>query len=225
MCDCSTNLAHSLRSGVRDANGNGVALEFEATLDNPGHKVATSSASDEETGDTENTGDLTIMGLLTGGEIVIADFSNVDDVDGVEYAVATAYFNSTREVGGGDLLSRFDPRYNISASDQGKELRVSAEFFDDNGNKEYLISPWTEPVVPASPANSAPTGLPAITGTPHVDQTLTADTSSINDGDGLDDVSWRYQWIRSDNGVVADITERLTPPTHRRYPTWARPSR
>ena len=43
--------------------------------------------------------------------------------------------------------------------------------------------------------NSAPTGLPKITGTPQVDQTLTADTSSITDEDGLTNATFEYQWI------------------------------
>ena len=37
-------------------------------------------------------------------------------------------------------------------------------------------------------------GLPSISGTPQVDQTLTASTSNIDDGDGLTNVSYRYQW-------------------------------
>ena len=45
------------------------------------------------------------------------------------------------------------------------------------------------------PENNAPTGLPTISGTPQVEQTLTADTSGISDQDGLSNVSYRYQWI------------------------------
>ena len=45
------------------------------------------------------------------------------------------------------------------------------------------------------PENTAPTGKPTISGTPQVEQTLTADTSNIDDADGLDDVIYRYQWI------------------------------
>ena len=43
--------------------------------------------------------------------------------------------------------------------------------------------------------NSAPIGLPTISGTPEVEQTLTADTSGISDQDGLTNVSYSYQWI------------------------------
>ena len=49
--------------------------------------------------------------------------------------------------------------------------------------------------------NSAPTGLPGISGTPQVDQTLTADTSPIDDADGLTNVSYRYQWIAGGSDI------------------------
>ena len=49
------------------------------------------------------------------------------------------------------------------------------------------------------------TGLPVITGTARVGQTLTADTSGIADADGLDNVSFTYQWIRNDGNTDTDI--------------------
>ena len=51
-------------------------------------------------------------------------------------------------------------------------------------------------IVAARP-NSEPTGLPAITGTPQVGQVLTADTSAIDDEDGLTNVSYEYWWTAS----------------------------
>ena len=189
------NAHHKIRITVLGTDGNHAILENETIADNAEHKVATATTAEDDTDDTQKTGFLMISGTLNVGETVNADFSNVDDEDGVEYAVDTAYFDWSREGGGGGLLSRFDTRYIIAASDQGKRLKVSTSFLDDNGNEEYLTSPWTEPVGPRAPSNSDPTGLPAISGTPQVDQTLTADTSSIDDGDGLDDVSYEYQWI------------------------------
>ena len=50
--------------------------------------------------------------------------------------------------------------------------------------------------------NSAPTGLPGIGGTPQVDQTLTADTSPIDDEDGLTNVSYSYQWIAGGSDIA-----------------------
>ena len=54
-------------------------------------------------------------------------------------------------------------------------------------------------------ANRAATGAPTIGGTPRVGETLAADTSSIDDADGLANVSYSYQWIRSGNGADTDI--------------------
>ena len=51
-----------------------------------------------------------------------------------------------------------------------------------------------------SPGNDPPTGGPAINGTAQVGETLTADTASIADADGLDDATFAYQWL---NGGVA----------------------
>ena len=46
---------------------------------------------------------------------------------------------------------------------------------------------------------------PAITGTAHVGSTLTADTTSIADSDGLVNVSYSYQWISNDGSSDTDI--------------------
>ena len=47
-------------------------------------------------------------------------------------------------------------------------------------------------------ANSPATGAPTISGTARVGETLTANTSGIADEDGLDDVSFTYQWLAGD---------------------------
>ena len=53
--------------------------------------------------------------------------------------------------------------------------------------------------------NAEPSGTPQITGTAQVGETLTADTSGIADQDGLTDVSFSYQWTRSEGTTHADI--------------------
>ena len=54
-------------------------------------------------------------------------------------------------------------------------------------------------------ANSPATGAPAITGTAQVGEALTADTSGIADADGLDSVSFTYQWL-ADDAEIAGAT-------------------
>ena len=53
----------------------------------------------------------------------------------------------------------------------------------------------------APPANTSAAGAPTISGTPQVGQTLTADTSSITDEDGLTNVSYSYQWIAGGSAI------------------------
>ena len=72
-------------------------------------------------------------------------------------------------------------------------------FTDDADNQETLTSAATVEV--AAKPNTAPTGLPTISGTPQVDQTLTADTSGITDADGLTNVSFEYQWLAGGSDI------------------------
>ena len=55
--------------------------------------------------------------------------------------------------------------------------------------------------------NTPATGLPTISGTPQVDETLTADISGIADSDGLDNVTFRYQWVSNDGASDTDIQD------------------
>ena len=59
--------------------------------------------------------------------------------------------------------------------------------------------------IDALQTNTPATGVPTISGTAQVGETLTADTSGIADVDGLANVSYAYQWIRTDGGADADI--------------------
>ena len=53
-----------------------------------------------------------------------------------------------------------------------------------------------------APQNNPATGAPTISGTVQVGETLTADTSGIDDADGLNDVSYSYQWLADDTDVA-----------------------
>ena len=59
-------------------------------------------------------------------------------------------------------------------------------------------------VAAAVVVNNPATGAPTITGTAQVGQTLTAVTTGIMDDDGLNNVSYTYQWIRTATGTGVD---------------------
>ncbi len=62
----------------------------------------------------------------------------------------------------------------------------------------------------AKDTNTAPTGAPTISGTPQVEETLTADTSAIKDPDGLTNVSYKYQWIADGADISGATGSSLT---------------
>ena len=145
------------------------------------------------------TGQPTIGGTTQVGETLTVDTSAIADEDGLDDVSYSYQWIS----GGTDIDGATGSSYTLTSSEQGQTIQVRVTFTDDADNQETLTSAATVEV--AAKPNTAPTGLPTISGTPQVDQTLTADTSGIADADGLTNVSYSYQWIRSDNGADADI--------------------
>ena len=60
----------------------------------------------------------------------------------------------------------------------------------------------------------SPPGLPTITGTPQLGETLSVDTSGISDTNGLTNVQYNYQWVRNDGGSDADGIPGATGQTY-----------
>ena len=54
-------------------------------------------------------------------------------------------------------------------------------------------------------SNAAPTGLPAISGTAEVGGTLAASADGVEDGDGLDNATFAWQWLANDGAQDAAI--------------------
>ena len=160
---------------------------------------------------TEATGAPTISGTAQVGETLTADVSSIADSDGltnVSYSYQWIRNDGTNDA---DIGGQTGSTYTLTDEDMGKTIKVRVSFTDDAGNEETLTSAATAAV--ASRPNTPATGLPTISGTVQVDQTLTADVSSINDADGLTNVSYSYQWIRNDGGTDADIAGE-TASTH-----------
>ena len=61
--------------------------------------------------------------------------------------------------------------------------------------------------VATAPVNTPATGLPAITGTARVGETLTASVSDNADADGLEGAEFAYRWISNDGDADTDIED------------------
>ena len=145
------------------------------------------------------TGTPTISGTAQVGETLTANTSGVIDADGLSNVQYEYQWLASRdnEIGGATGST-----YTLVAADEGKAITVQVSFTDDEGNQETLTSTATDAVSAAPAANSPATGVPTISGTAQVGETLTADTSGVTDADGLSNVQYEYQWLADD----ADIT-------------------
>ena len=182
---------------------NDADITHAAVSDDAGHKVSTpagNTATDDDA--APKSGLLTITGTVKVGNTVSADTSNLTDEDGLAYAT---YTYSWFVEGGRGSYETTNPGFTIAAAHEGKRLQASVLFFDDNGNREERSSAYTQPVKPRGWSNSAPTGAPAITGTPQVGETLTASISDIEDADGLDNATFAYQWLAHDGTDDSEI--------------------
>ena len=133
-----------------------------------------------------------------------ADTSGISDADGL----AGATFAYQWLADGTGIAGATGDAYVLTTSEMGKTIKVRVSFTDDAGNEETLTSTATGTVSPAvqpQTANNPATGVPAASGTAQVGETLTVDTSSIDDDDGLTNVSYSYQWIRNDGSTDTDI--------------------
>ncbi|MBU2967019.1 hypothetical protein, partial [Amphritea atlantica] len=139
-----------------------------------------------------------INGSATEDQTLTADISGISDVDGLSNSFNYQWQRSTDGMNWGDLTGATGANYTLDDADVGQYLRVAVSITDDQGFAEGpLISSATAAI---SAINDPIVGLPLISGSAAEDQTLTADTSGINDVDGLSN-SFSYQWQRSADGV------------------------
>ena len=148
---------------------------------------------------TQATGAPTISGTVQVGETLTADVTGIADADGL----TTVSYSYQWMADDTNIQGATDATYTLAEDDEGKAIKVLVSFADDAGNPETLDSDATGEVE-AKPNTSA-TGVPTIDGTAQVGQTLTADTSGIDDEDGLNQVVFSYQWIRNDGNADEDI--------------------
>ena len=175
----------------------------------------TSSAT-TTVGNSPATGVPTITGTAQVGETLTADVSGIADADGLTSVAYSYQWISNDGTSDTHIAGATSSTYTLMTTDVGKTIKVEVNFTDDAGFNETLTSTATDEVSFAvgkqGVENSPATGAPTITGTPQVGETLTADTSGIDDADGLRGATFSYQWIS--NGSSGMMTTATTNPTY-----------
>ena len=151
-----------------------------------------------------------IEGDPRSGIELTANTNDVDDIDGIP-ASPTYTYQWIRVSSGGteaNIAGATSSTYTPVQADVGSTLKVKVSFQDSatTPNDEEQESVASLRVVPAASANRAATGVPTVSGTLRVTETLTASTSAIRDADGLSGVTYKYQWVRVDAGTDTDIS-------------------
>ena len=184
--------------------GKTIKVEVSFTDDADNDETLTSAATAEVAAPAANspaTGELTITGTVQVGETLTANTSGVADADGL----SSVQYEYQWLADDSEITGATGSTYTPVAADEGKVIKVRVRFADDDGNDESLSSAATDSVSAASTPNSPATGVPTISGTAQVGQTLTADTSGISDADGLANATFTYQWL-ADDAEIAGAT-------------------
>ena len=185
---------HSIFDWLWDSPYRDAVIDLAATdttTDDEGAGDGSPNIGNAGNGSANNaaTGAPTIGGTPQVGETLTADTSAIDDADGL-----TSVSYEYQWMAGASLIyGATGSSHTLTSSEEGQTVQVRVTFTDDADNDETLTSAAT--VAVAAAPNRDATGVPSIGGTPQVDQTLTADTSPIDDEDGLTNVAYRYQWI------------------------------
>ena len=188
-----------------------VRVSFTDDASNDETLTSAATAAVSAAPNTPATGAPTITGTAQVGQTLTADTTAIVDADGL---TNVSYTYQWIRVDGGtetNIASATASTYTLVAADLGTTIKVTVSFTDDASNAETLTSAATAAVSAA--ANNLATGAPTITGTAQVGQTLTAGTTAIMDADGLNNVSYTYQWIRVDGGTETNISG-ATASTH-----------
>ena len=197
-------------------NETGTSAAIASLMASTSHQVQVRATNAEGDGDwsfsgtgrtasanTPAMGAPTITGTPQVGQTLTAATTAITDVDGL---TGVSYTYQWIRVDGGvetNIATATANTYTLVTDDQGKTIKVKVSFTDDANNAETLTSVATAAV--AAAPNTAATGAPTISGTPQVGQTLRAATTAIRDANGLNNVSYTYQWIRVDGGVETNI--------------------
>ena len=189
LTDSEESKAITVRVSFTDDEGNSETL------------TSTATGAVDARPNTPATGAPTISGTAQVGETLEADMSGVTDADGLEDMSFTYQWLADDS----EIAGATGSTYTLADTDEGKAIKVEVSFTDDAGNKETLTSGATDAVAAAPTPNSPATGLPSVSGTAQVGETLTADTSGIADADGIGSVQYEYQWL-ADDAEIAGAT-------------------
>ncbi len=161
---------------------------------------------------TNRPGSVAISGTVTEDEELTA---TATDANGLPDAADITYQWQRSDGSGGfaNIAGATQSTYTLGDADVDQTVRVQVRYTDGQGTAESVTSAATGEV---TNVNDLPTGSVTISGSVTEGETLTAQTGTLADDDGLG--AFSYQWQRSDgsNGGF-DEYRRMRPPGPTRW--------
>ncbi|MCP4500807.1 MAG: hemolysin-type calcium-binding protein, partial [Deltaproteobacteria bacterium] len=142
-----------------------------------------------------------INGTPAQGQTLSVDTSAIGDADGL------GAFTYQWQANGSDIAGATSVSYSLTQAEVGASISVIVSYTDGGGTNESLTTAAIGPVVNV---NDAPAGLPLIIGTATQGQTLSVDTASISDADGLGAFAYQWQADGVDIGGATSTSYSLT---------------
>lgn len=143
------------------------------------------------------TGLPVIDGAQIEDSTLTANVSGVESSSGINNGTYQWYKNG--------IPVSTSPSVLLGDSDVGAIFYVNFTYTNGYGSVFTLTSDSTSPI---ANVNDVPVGVPTITGTAEVGNTVSVNTSGISDADGLGTFS--YQWLRNGSNIAGATTSSYT---------------
>ena len=138
------------------------------------------------------TGSVGMVGQATQGQVLLASTTTLADLDGLG-AFSYQWLRDATPITAATASS-----YTLTSADIGAAISLKVSYLDGGGTLETLTSSATAAV---TNANDPPTGAVTIVGSFAEGQTLSANTITLADADGLG--SFSYQWLRGGSPIAS----------------------
>ena len=182
------DVGSAISADISYVDGSGATETFQSA----------STAAVSNTNDVP-TGAPVITGTFSQDRELSVDISSIADADGL------GDFSYQWNRDGAAIEGATAATYTLSEADVGANISVTVSYTDGYGAAESVVSAETADI---SKANDAPTGSLVISGTAAEGETLTLDTSSIADVDGVG--AFTYIWLKDGAVLTGQIGATYT---------------
>ena len=193
----TTDLTYTATNEFNDTDSLGFSITVTSAANNPPTTSGLTVSTNED-----------IAHTFAAAQFNFADTDSGDSLTAVRIDSLPAGANGSLALNGTAVAAtQVIPAANIPTLVYTPATNVNGDAtftFSVSDGTDFSATPATATVT-VNPVNDAPSGLPTITGTPRVGNTLTANTSGITDPDGLTNTTFTYQWLEDGGSLSGDL--------------------